>query len=258
MVLRKISRRTLVVLVTISVAAMILSMAMAQVEKSKTRRCVVVWSEGTAPKNVYPNDICGAIAEGLKELKDWDVVEAHLSDPCQGLPDDLLSRTDVLIWWGHIRHPQVKDELVDKIVRRVKEDGMGYIALHSSHFAKPNKMLMGSPCSWGAYLGDSNTLTITVKDANHPIAKGVKEFTIAHSERYSEPYAVPAPAAVVFEGTYTLKNGGTDTSRQGITWDVGKGKVFYFQPGHETNPVFFDPNIRRIMSNAVEWAAPKK
>jgi trehalose utilization protein len=227
------------------------------VRGEQARRCVVVWSEGSAPKNVYPNDISGAIAEGLKEHKDWEIVTARLADPNQGLPDDLLYRTDVLIWWGHIRHAQVKDELVDKIIKRVKEDGMGYIALHSSHFAKPNRMLMGTECSWKAYLADSNTLTITVKDANHPIAKGIGQFTIAHSERYSEPYAVPMPEAVVFEGTYTLKNGTTDTSRQGLTWNVGKGKVFYFQPGHETNPVFFDPNIRKIMSNAVEWASPK-
>jgi trehalose utilization protein len=134
---------------------------------------------------------------------------------------------------------------------------MGFISLHSSHFARPNIKLMGTECSWSQYLSDSNTLKITVKELNHPIAKGVMEFTIVHNERYSEPYAVPQPTAVVFEGTYTLNNGGTDTSRQGLTWEIGKGKVFYFQPGHETNPVFFDPNIRKIMINAVEWAAPK-
>jgi trehalose utilization protein len=259
MVLQKFSRRAFIVLAAAMGTGLVLSMSpgMARAEKALAKRCVVVWSEGTAPKNVYPNDICGAIAEGLKELKGWEVIEANLSDPNQGLPDDLLKRTDVLIWWGHRRHEQVKDELVEKIVRRVKEDGMGYIALHSSHFAKPNKMLMGSPCSWGAYLGDSNTLTITVKDPNHPIAKGIGGFTITHNERYSDPYAVPQPKAVVFEGTYTLNNGGTDTSQQGLTWEVGKGKVFYFQLGHETNPVFFDPNVRKIMSNAVEWAASK-
>jgi trehalose utilization protein len=248
---------------------LVLSMIMgtARAKNAPAKRCVVVWSEGTAPKNVYPNDISGAIAEGLKELKGWEVVVANLSDPNQGLPDELLKRTDVLIWWGHKKHEQVKDELVDKIVRRVKEEGMGFISLHSSHFAKPNKKLMGTPCSWGAYVSDSNTLKISVKDPNHPIARGVGEFTITHNERYSEPYAVPPPTAVVFEGTYTLNNGGpaspkgsaeasTDTSRQGLTWEIGKGKVFYFQLGHETNPVFFDPNVRRIMSNAVEWAAP--
>jgi len=234
-----------------------MSSGTARAEKDQARRRVVVWSEGTAPKNVYPSDICGAIAEGLKELKGWEVVEARFSDPNQGLPDELLNRTDVLIWWGHKKHNQVSKELVDKIVSRVKDEGMGFISLHSSHFARPNIKLMGTPCSWGAYVGDSNTLTIKITDPNHPIAKGVGEFIIIHNERYSEPYAVPQPAEVVFEGTYTLNNGGTDTSRQGLTWEIGRGKVFYFQPGHETNPVFFDPNVRRIMSNAVEWAAPK-
>ncbi len=255
MVLQK--RRTFLLFVAAAAAGLVLSMGMAQVEKVKASRCVVVWSEGTAPKNIYPSDICGAIAEGLKELKDWEVVEAHLSDSNQGLPDELLNRTDVLIWWGHRKHNQVSKELVDKIVSRVKDEGMGFISLHSSHFARPNIKLMGTPCSWKAYISDSNTLKITVKDPNHPIARGVEDFTISHDERYSEPYAVPQPAAVVFEGTYTLNNGDTDTSRQGLTWKIGKGKVFYFQPGHETNPVFYDPNIRRIISNAVEWAAPK-
>ncbi len=227
--------------------------------KANANRCVVVWSEGTAPKKVYPNDINGAIAECLlKDLTGWEVVKANLSDPDQGLPSSLLNRADVLIWWGHQRHDQVKDELVDRIVKRVKEDGMGFISLHSSHFAKPNKKLMGTPCSWGAYEGDSTTLKVTVRSPDHPIAKDIKEFTIEHNERYSDPYAVPTPKAVVFEGVATLKNGKTDPSQQGLTWEIGKGKMFYFQPGHETNPVFFDPNIRKIMANAVQWAAPSK
>jgi trehalose utilization protein len=225
-------------------------------EKARAKRCVVVWSEGTAPKKVYPNDINGAIAEGLKELKGWEVVKANLSDPNQGLPDDLLKRTDVLIWWGHQKHDQVKDQLVDKIVKRVKEDGMGFIALHSSHFAKPNRKLMGTPCSWKAYVGDSTTLKVTVKDPNHPIAQGIKEFTIVHNERYSDPYAVPAPKAVVFEGVATLKDGGTDPSQQGLTWEIGKGKVFYFQPGHETYPNYKDQNVLKVITNAVRWSAP--
>ncbi len=226
--------------------------------EAQATRCVVVWSEGTAPKKVYPNDINTAIAEGLKQLQGWEVIVANLSDPDQGLPDKVLNRADVLIWWGHQKHDQVKNELVDKIVKRVKEDGMGFISLHSSHFAKPNKKLMGTACSWGAYVGDSVTLKVTVKSPDHPIAKDVKEFTIEHSERYSDPYAVPKPQAVVFEGVATLKDGKTDPSQQGLTWEVGKGKVFYFQPGHETNPVFFDPNIRRIIANAVQWAAPSR
>jgi trehalose utilization protein len=230
----------------------------AHTQHAKAKRVVVVWSEGTAPKNVYPKDINGAIAEGLASLDGWEVVTASITDPEQGLPDALLKRTDVLIWWGHKRHAAVKDELVAKIVSRVKDEGMGFLSLHSSHFAKPNKALMGTPCSWGAYVGDSKTLKISVKDANHPIAQGVKQFTLDHSERYSEPYAVPEPQSVVFDGVYTLGNGGTDASRVGLCWQIGKGKMFYFQAGHETNPVFYDENVRRIMKNAVVWAAPEK
>ena len=116
---------------------------------------------------------------------------------------------------------------------------------------------MDSPCTWGAYEGDSTTLKITVTDSNHPIAKGVKDFTIVHEERYSEPYAVPEPEAVPFKGVHTLKDGSEDPSRIGLCWTIGKGKFFYFQAGHETNPVFFDENVRLIMRNAVEWAAPE-
>ncbi len=245
------------IIITFLVFILGIIMTPAQAEKTAVKHCVVVWSEGTAPKSVYPDDICGSVAEGLKDLKGWEIVEARITDPNQGLPDDLLNRTDVLIWWGHRRHEQVSNTLVDKIYSRVKDNGMGFIALHSSHFAKPYKKLMGTPCSWKQYITDANTLKIIIKEPNHPIANGIGEFTIIHNERYSEPFAVPMPKDVVFEGTYTLNNGSTDTSRQGLTWEVGKGKVFYFQPGHETNPVFFDPNIRRIMCNAVEWASPK-
>jgi trehalose utilization protein len=227
-------------------------------QEQKAKRCVVVWSEKTAPKDVYPKDINGAVAEGLASLAGWEVVTAKITDPDQGLPDELLNRADVLIWWGHKRHDFVKDELVAKVVKRVKEDGMGFISLHSSHFAKINKALMGTPCSWGAYKGDSKTLDVFVKDPNHPIAKGVSNFTIDHSERYSEPYAVPEPQSVPFEGTHVLADGTKDPSRIGLCWQIGKGKVFYFQAGHETNPVYYDKNVQQIMRNAVEWAAPAK
>lgn len=250
-----------VVLFSVLAVGMVVSaLAADPAEKVASKRCVVVWSEGTAPKNVYSNDINGAIVEGLTgKLEGWEIVKANLSDPDQGLPDALLNRADVLIWWGHQRHGQVKDDLVAKIVKRVKEDGMGFISLHSSHFAKPNKALMGTPCSWGGYLGDSKTLKVVVKDETHPIAKDVaREFTIANSERYNDPYAVPEAKAVVFEGTFDLKNGQTSTSKQGFCWDIGKGRMFYFQPGHETNPMFFDENVRKIILNAVLWAAPEK
>ena len=97
-----------------------------------------------------------------------------------------------------------------------------------------------------------------VKDKQHPIVRGVSDFTLPHTERYTEPFEVPEPEAVVLDGIYTLPDGTTEQSRQGLVWTVGKGKVFYFQPGHETYPIFFDENVRKILRNAVEWAAPKK
>jgi trehalose utilization protein len=240
--------------------AMALAMAAKTAARGGGMRTVVVWSEGTAPKNVYPNDINAAIAEGLKKsLTGWDVVVANLSDADQGLPDGLLAKCDVLIWWGHKKHKDVKDELVGKIVKRVKDEGMGFIALHSSHFAKPNKALMGTPCSWGAYKGDSTTCTVKVKDARHPIAEGLPaEFTFKHEERYSDPYAVPPPKSLVFGGFHKVKDGSVDNAAMGLAWDIGKAKFFYFQPGHETNPVFLDPNVQKLMANAVKWAAPAK
>lgn len=239
------------------------------------KQCVVVWSEGTAPKDKYPQDINGAVAEGLKGLDGWEVVTANLSDPEQGLPDSLLNRADVLVWWGHKKHGEVKDALVQKIVKRVKEDGMGFIALHSAHFAKPNIALMsvaqtkqelldtvkpkGRVAAWGAYVNDCTDLKVTTLAKDHPIAKGVPaEFNIVHTERYDNPYAVPTPEQVLFDGVYTKKDGGKVPSQLGFVWHIGKGKMFYFQIGHETNPVFFDTNIRKIVANGVVWAAPEK
>jgi len=234
------------------------AMARGEDAKPAAKKVVVVWSECTAPKEVYPKDINGAIAEGLACLDGWEVVTANIDQADQGLPDELLNRCDVLIWWGHKKHNKVSDDLVKKVVKRVKEGGMGFISLHSSHFAKPNKALMGTPCSWGAYKGDCLTLTIKTLDKQHPIAKGVDpEFTVENSERYADPYAVPKPEAVVFNGDAKLKDGKTDTSQIGLTWTIGKGRMFYFQAGHETNPIYFDKNVRKIMANAVTWAAGK-
>lgn len=221
------------------------------------KRRVVVWSEGTAPKNVYPKDVNTAIAEGLKPLADWDIVTANLSDPDQGLNDERLNQTDVLIWWGHQKHGDVKDDLVNRIERRVKEQGMGFISLHSSHFAKPYKKLMGTRCSWRDYKADGTSAKITVKLPDHPITKGVKDFELPAIEFYGEPFAVPAPEAVPLDGVYTRPDKTTEPCRMGLCWTVGKGKVFYFVPGHETYDDFFRPEVRLILRNAVEWAAPK-
>lgn len=226
---------------------------------AEPKRRVVVWAEGTAPDDkVYPADVNTAIAEGLKPLSGWEAIVAGLRDPDQGVSEERLNGTDVLIWWGHKRHGEVKDELVQRIVRRVKEEGMGFISIHSSHFAKPYKALMGTACSWREYKADGTSARVIVKLPDHPIARGVKDFDLPKIERYGEPFAVPEPEAVVLDGVYTKPNGEKEPGRMGLCWTVGKGRVFYFTPGHETYDDFFRPEVRQILRNAVEWAAPKR
>jgi trehalose utilization protein len=251
-----ISRRKVLALGAMTAGGLLLGR---KVLAAAPNRRALVWSEGTAPKNVYPNDINTVVAEGLKaSLKGWDVVLGNLSDPDQGCSPESMKKTDVLIWWGHQRHGNVKDENVAEIVRRIKEDGMGFIALHSSHYSKPLKSVLGTNCGFKAYVADGSALKVIVKEPNHPISKGVKTFEQPHTERYSEPFEVPEPEAVPLDGEYTLPDGTKEQSRQGLCWTVGKGKVFYFQPGHETYPVYQDPNVRLVLHNAVLWAAPKK
>lgn len=255
-----LSRRSAIGLGAAAATALLVSPAL--LAASGAKRKAVVWSEGTAnvdkeSKAVYPNDINTAIAEGLKplEAKGWEIVKATLSEPDQGVSDELLKSTDVLIWWGHKKHNEVKDELVNKIEKRVKEEGMGFIATHSSHFAKPYRKLMGTRCSWSEYVCDGTSVEISVKDASHPICKGVKDFKLPLIERYGEPFAVPTPEAVPLDGVYIKPDGSKAPGRMGLCWTVGKGKVFYFTPGHETYNDYYRPEVRQIFINAVQWAA---
>ena len=217
---------------------------------------VVVWSEGTAPKKVYPHNINGAVAEGLAPLKakGWEIATASIADPEQGVSADSLAKTDVLIWWGHKHHGKIADAHVKRIVERVKKGGMGFIALHSAHYSKPLKVLLGTNCGWkGGYVEDGSKLNMIVRDRKHPIARGIPNFSFPHTEHYTEPFECPEPEADVYDGEYIRPDGSKEMSRQGLVWTVGKGRVFYFQPGHETYPIFFDANMRKILCNAVPW-----
>jgi len=256
-----ITRRKAIGLSAIAVAGIISAQPLMAAQKRK----VVVWSEGTAnvdpgSKNVYPQDINTAIAEGLKplEAKGWEIIVASFNDPDQGLSDERLNSADVLIWWGHKKHDDVKTELVQKIVKRVKEQGMGFIGTHSAHFSRPLKAILGTECSWGEYVEDGTSAEIIVKDPNHPICKGVKTFKLPAIERYGEPFAVPTPESVPLDGVYTRPDGKTQPGRMGLCWTIGKGRVFYFTPGHETYNDYYKPEVRKIFVNAVEWAAPKQ
>ncbi|MCC2669997.1 MAG: hypothetical protein K0Q72_2468 [Armatimonadetes bacterium] len=214
---------------------------------------VLVWSEGTAPRATYPADINGAIADGLRGMPGVEVKIASIDDPDQGLSDETLASTDVLIWWGHQKHGDVRNDRVAAVTRRVRHEGMGFIATHSAHYSKPLKALLGTDCGWkGGYFEDGSAVTLEVTAPRHPIARDLTDFTIPHTERYEGEFEVPRPDVLVFDGAYTST--GT-RARQGMVWTVGKGRVFYFQPGHESYPIYFQEEVRKVFRNAVSWCA---
>lgn len=217
---------------------------------------VTVWNEfrhereDEEVKAVYPAGIHNCIKDFLKKDEELNVRTATLDEENCGLSDDVLNSTDVLIWWGHCHHDKVPDELVEKIYNRVM-CGMGFIALHSAHFSKPFKRLMGSTCSLKWRDGDRERLWCVLP--SHEIAKDVPEqIVIPVEEMYGERFDVPTPDELIFIGWF---NGG-EVFRSGCAWNKGLGRVFYFQPGHESNPTYHIPEVQKIITNAVHWANP--
>ena len=217
---------------------------------------VTIWNEGRneksneTAKKVYPNGLHNAIAEGLSVNEDFIIKTATLDEPNCGLTDELLEETDVLLWWGHSAHKEVPDELAEKIHQAVLK-GMGFIALHSSHFSKPFLKLMGTSCTLKWRNGDRERLWVV--SPTHPIAIGLPEYIeLPMEEMYGERFDIPKPDDTVFIGWFS----GGEVFRSGCTFTRGYGKVFYFQPGHEEYPIYYDENIKRILANAIRWAAP--
>ncbi|MCL2323512.1 MAG: ThuA domain-containing protein [Oscillospiraceae bacterium] len=218
---------------------------------------VTIWNEGIHEelypkiKEHYPNCIHGTLAEIIGELPQVDNVHiATLEQEGCGLPDEILDKTDVLLWWGHMAHDRVPDELVAKIHHRVLQ-GMGLMVLHSAHFSKIFIKLMGTSCclSWKE---DTYERLFCVKPS-HPIAAGIpSHFELGKEETYGEFFDVPDPDETIFLGWFDSG----ELFRSGCTWHRGYGKVFYFQPGHETNPTYNHEYIRKIIQNACIWLAP--
>ncbi len=228
---------------------------------------VLAWSERSEPAEAYPNGINGAMADLFKGDKKVKVTVANLADPGQGLTETALAQTDVLIWFGHKNHKDVTAENVDRIIHHVTERGMGYLPLHSAHYALPFKKLMeikanqigfkleGITGRWGRVRNEGKSELVRVLQPKHPIAKGIKDFTIPKDEMYANPFIVPPPDVKVLEGAF---EGGEQNGSDGMVWMVGKGKVFYFRPGHETYPIYFQPEVQAVLRNAVRWLAPKR
>jgi trehalose utilization protein len=219
---------------------------------------VVVWNENRHEqidqevRDVYPEGIHGTIASFLGEAQ-FDVSTATLDEPEHGLTDEVLNQTDVLIWWGHIAHHEVKDEVVEKVKQRVL-DGMGLIVLHSGHFSKLFKTLMGTSCDL-KWREASEKERIWIIDPSHPIVEGLGEYIeLEKEEMYGEHFDIPAPDELVMVSWFE----GGEVFRSGCTFKRGKGKIFYFRPGHETYPTYYNKDVQRVITNAVKWAEPTK
>lgn len=219
---------------------------------------VTVWNEfrheqkSEHIRRIYPEGIHGVIAGYLRQ-QGLAVRTATLDEPEHGLSDEVLATTDVLTWWGHQAHHEVQDAVVNKVHERVLA-GMGLVVLHSAHFSKIFKKLMGTTCDlkWRE-AGEKSR--IWVIEPAHPIAAGLPQyFEIPHEEMYGERFDIPAPDTVVFASWFP----GGEIFRSGCCFQRGNGKIFYFQPGHETYPVYHQPEVLKVIENAVRWAAPSK
>jgi len=199
---------------------------------------------------IYPEGIHGCIA-GFLQAAGMETRTATLRQVDNGLPQDVLDATDVLVWWGHLAHGQVSDEVVDRVQRHVLQ-GMGLVVLHSGHFSKIFRRMMGTACRlrWRE-AGEKERLWVVAP--SHPIAQGIPEtFVIPHHEMYGEPFDIPQDGKIIFQSWFE----GGNVFRSGVAFERDRGKVFYFSPGHETFPVYHDPVIQQILGNAVRWAAP--
>jgi trehalose utilization protein len=219
---------------------------------------VTVWNEfrheqsNEKVRKIYPRGIHKVIAGHLNKQEGIKARTATLDEPDHGLSDKVIHSTDVLLWWGHQAHGEVRDDIVDKLQARVLE-GMGLIALHSGHHSKIFRRLMGTNCHL-RWREANEKERLWVIEPSHPIAEGLGDyFEIPHVEMYGERFDIPTPEKIIFISWFE----GGEVFRSGCTWQRGHGNIFYFRPGHETYPIYHDANVLRVITNAVRWAAPR-
>jgi trehalose utilization protein len=225
---------------------------------------VLIWNEFRHEKenesvsSIYPEGIHNCIGDFLRKSNQtsscqFSVSTAILDEPENGLSEKRLNGTDTLIWWGHCAHDEVDDIIVKRVHKRVLE-GMGLIVLHSGHFSKIFRSLLGTNCSlkWREAAEKERLWNLA---PNHPITEGIGEYLeIANAEMYGERFDIPNPDELLFISWFE----GGEVFRSGCTWKRGHGKIFYFRPGHETYPIFHQSKIQRVITNAVKWTAQIK
>lgn len=218
---------------------------------------VLIWNEYRREKipglshDTYPEGIHKALADALGTEEDFRIDTACLDDPDCGITSERLAETDVLLFWAHKAHSELPDKVAEQIRDAVLE-GMGAIFLHSAHHSKPFRLLMGTSCNltWRES-GDEELLWVI--DPAHPITRHIDRFfRLPHEETYGEPFVIPNPDKVLLIGSYS----GGEVFRSGVLYERGCGKIFYFQPGHETFPTFYDPTVIQLLKNAIRYLVP--
>jgi trehalose utilization protein len=220
---------------------------------------VTVWGEYRHEKinpkvaAVYPAGMHRAIAGYLSTRPDFIARTATLDEAEHGLSRQAVNETDTLVWWGHMAHDQVSDAVVERVHRRVLE-GMGIVVLHSGHYSKVFRRLMGTSCDLKWREAENEREVLWVTRPGHPIVEGIDDhFVLAREEMYGEFFDVPEP-----ECTFLISSfGGGEVFRSGCTWTRGAGRVVYFRPGHETFPTYHDLNVLKVIENACRWAGQR-
>ena len=217
---------------------------------------VTVWNEFRHEKQepaiqaVYPDGIHAVIAGFLSQNEDMTVRTATLDEPEHGLTQEVLDNTDVLTWWGHMAHHEVSDEVVERVKQRVLS-GMGLVVLHSGHASKIFQSLMGTNTGNLRWREDGEMVRLWNMDPAHPITQGLGDyFELPLEETYGEHFDIPKPDDLLFVSWVP----GGEVFRSGCCWHRGLGRVFYFQPGHESCPTYYDANVQKVITNGVRWA----
>ena len=220
---------------------------------------VTIWNEFIHERQnptvaaIYPTGIHGLLAEVLSTNDDLIIRTATLDEPEQGVSQAVLNETDVLLWWGHSAHDAVLDETVTRVQQRVLA-GMGLIVLHSGHFSKIFKRLMGTSCAL-CWREAGERERVWVVNPGHPITAGISDcIEIEHSEMYGEPFGIPTPDELIFVSWFQ----GGEVFRSGATWTRGFGRIFYFSPGHEVYPIYHHPDVQRVIANGIRWTQPQE
>lgn len=220
---------------------------------------VLVWNEFYHEQHhekiraVYPEGMHTVIGNALKQHAEISVDYATLDMPEHGLTQEKLADVDVLIWWGHVKHTEVDDAVVQRVYERVVKDGMGIIFLHSAHDSKLFKKLCGTETGRLKWREAGERERIWVIEPNHPIAQGLPEYIqLEEEEMYGERFDIPAPDELIFISWFE----GGEVFRSGCCYNRGIGRMFYFRPGHEEHPTYYNEDIQRVIYNAVRWACP--